>query len=244
MIPLFFLHGFLGSSLDWTEIVQLLSPRFSCYPLDLPWQEKLNFNEAVLHLKDQIKALNVSPGVLVSYSLGGRLGLKLASLFPELFSHCIFLSTHPGIEEEELRRLRATKDQAWIDLVQKEGVERFLKKWYAQPLFSSLKMEGDLLQRRQKCPKNAIAWVLKHWSASCQEPLWETLCAQTTPTLFLFGKEDLQYHAVYNRIFDLGSPLQVEWIEDAAHAIHIEQPRSCAHAITSFIDRTRDVDLL
>jgi len=230
MKTLLFLHGFLGSHDDWKEMSDHF-PTFRCHSLTIPIH--LTFENALSEIKKEIENLNLPPCPLIGYSLGGRMALRLSLAYPGLFSHSIFMSTHPGLEEKDKKK-RIKKDERWAKLLEREGIEPFLKKWYAQPLFSKLKLDRAFLERRKKCSPDALCNVLRNWSPGKISGVWDRLSLLSKKALFIFGKEDLQYHSVYHRIFDF-EEMSLEWIEGSSHAVHIEQPQRCADVIKQFI---------
>ena len=96
---LFFLHGFLGQTSDWTPIISQLPQAFQSITLPIPGHNETPLtNKTSLDstLKD-LKAKITSPiyantkKIIIGYSLGGRLALQLAVSNPELFNSIIII---------------------------------------------------------------------------------------------------------------------------------------------------------
>jgi len=143
-----FLHGFLGSPEDWENLNLpgkfLTLPGHHGRPLDLSLLEK--------EIPERT--------TLIGYSLGGRLAMHFAWQFPERIERLIILSANPGLEEG--REERMAWDEKWAGLLETEGMGRFVKKWYEQPLFSTLD-SGQLKGREDHDPR-VLARVLRELS--------------------------------------------------------------------------------
>lgn len=215
-MKLTFLHGFLGSPEDFKSFnlpgTFLTLPGHQGRPLDLTLLEK-EISEKT---------------ILIGYSLGGRLALHFAKRFPERIAGLVILSANPGLEREiEERKLW---DEKWASLLETEGMELFIKKWYAQPLFSSL--NPDRLIGRANHDPHSLAQVLREWSPARLPSLWKNLEEFSFPLLFLFGANDIKYKPIAER---LRKTFPVDYIPNAGHAIHVENPRLCAEKIQAFI---------
>lgn len=213
-----FLHGFLGSPKDWEDVQNELSvpslaltlPGHGNEPLELALFEK--------QIPDQT--------TLVGYSLGGRLAMQYVKNHPGKVKQLIILSSNPGIETGREERLNW--DQGWIDLLEKEGIEPFLEKWYAQDLFSSFAFNAEMKKRRMQHDPKSLVQVFKEFSPANMENLWPHLKDFSCPISFLFGENDIKYRSVGERLMD---NFECEWIPDTSHPIHIEAPQAVAKLI-------------
>jgi 2-succinyl-6-hydroxy-2,4-cyclohexadiene-1-carboxylate synthase len=199
--PLVFLHGFLGSPQDWEGVIKHL-PEYSCGALSYPFQ--------------------IPPdSILIGYSMGGRIALRSSQ--PK-----ILLSTHPGLKTSEEKAERLRQDQLWIKKLQQEPLDSFLKAWYAQPLFDSLRTHPafpEVLSRRLKQDPEVLARMLSQESLARQEFI-------LPKAVFLHGQFDQKYAQLYKNLNI--SSLE---ISNAGHAAHLENPHECARAIREGIQR-------
>ncbi|OGN64399.1 MAG: hypothetical protein A3E80_03940 [Chlamydiae bacterium RIFCSPHIGHO2_12_FULL_49_9] len=197
-----FLHGFLGTSEDWQEVWREL-PDATCVGIDLPGHGKSPFSE-----KFEIGI--EEPFHLVGYSMGGRLAMQFAEKNRERVKTLTLVSTHPGLKTEEEREKRVESDQRWADLLLKEPIDEFLKRWYDQPLFGNFKP-----MRKKQDPKN-LAKALIHYSLAHQS------CEAPENAMFVVGERDEKFRKL--------TP-NAEVIQDAAHAVHLENPKALAGLI-------------
>jgi 2-succinyl-6-hydroxy-2,4-cyclohexadiene-1-carboxylate synthase len=213
-----FLHGFLGSPDDWNEVRRELSipshaiflPGHGDQPLDL-----LSFEKQI-----------PEGAILVGYSMGGRLAMHFAKKYPGKIKQLFILSANPGLESGKEKRIE--EDQKWVDLLETEGMERFLEKWYQQDLFSSLTLTEALKKKRMEHNQKKIGKVLKTFSPAKMENLWPHLQNFSCPTVFLFGENDIKYSSIQGR---LEQNFECITIPKASHPIHLEAPKEVAKAI-------------
>ena len=96
-------------------------------------------------------------GIYVGYSMGGRLCLRLALDRPDLVRGLVLVSASPGIADRaSAPRGRATDEQLARD-VERDGVDAFLERWLAQPMFATLPRDARAASTngRRSTPSNA-----------------------------------------------------------------------------------------
>ncbi|MBS0652247.1 MAG: alpha/beta fold hydrolase [Verrucomicrobia bacterium] len=211
---LVFLHGFLGAREDWTPMIDKLKRNFFCVALELGPLDAI---------ERTVKQLPLHEPAYVGYSMGGRAALQLPPTCPS-----IILSAHTGLDTEQEKKLRWEEDLHWAQMLETQPIRSFLEKWYAQPLFQSLRKQQALfeqiLQRRSCQDPVKLASILRQMSLGKQKKI----TAYHPKTLFLFGEEDLKYEQLYAK---LPQTVLRKKIPKAGHAIHLENPDACVKAI-------------
>jgi len=156
----------------------------------------------------------------VGYSMGGRLCLHLALARPELVERLVLLGAHPGIEDEAERSERRAADEALAASIEHGGVDAFLERWLAQPLFAGLRDPGPRQRDAQ-----VLTRCLRLLGPGVQEPLWERLPELRVPVLVLAGERDEKYVDVGRRAAAaVGDNARFAVVPEAGHAAHLEQP--------------------
>jgi 2-succinyl-6-hydroxy-2,4-cyclohexadiene-1-carboxylate synthase len=199
---IYFLHGFLGSPEDWNEVLSYLPSGYEYETIDLT-QGIPEFS------KDAI---------IVGYSLGGRIALQL-----DHPGGLVILGAHFGLTNEKEKTERAQEEQRNLQEM-RDCPDTFLKKWYAQPLFTTLNMQGDLLKRRQSIDFSKHAELYERFALSKQP-----LLSPPSHALLLHGEKDEKYAKMYCHFPNTKS------IPDAGHAAHIENPKVTAILIQQYV---------
>ena len=102
---LFFIHGFLGSSYDWIEMIRYYDDNYHVIAIDLPGfgasEKSIEYNYArenqantVIEL---IKSLQLNEVTLVGHSMGGMISLMSAYKEPELIKELVLIGS-AGLE--------------------------------------------------------------------------------------------------------------------------------------------------
>lgn len=244
-----FLHGFMGSSDDWLPIVRLMGDRIRAVVVDLPGHGGtplpsnpglVDMNYVVSGLNDLLDHLGIGSCTVLGYSMGGRIALHYALLHPDRCARLILESAGPGLRSTSERRERRESDSRLASELDAGDFSEFLKKWYDQPIFASLRRRPDLLptliERRLQNDPASLAHVLRTLGTGNQESLWDELPALGMPALALAGSLDGRYATAANEM-EASSPwIRAELIADAGHIIHLEQPERFTEAVLAFHD--------
>lgn len=207
------IHGFLGCPEDWEEVQRFLPIESEC--LSLPGHGGRPLEDVIHH-----------PSTLVGYSMGGRLALHFALKHPEKVEKLIILSANPGLESGREKRHKI--DEAWAQLLEEKGLELFLEKWYAEPLFKGLTVDSAFLERRMKHDPVLLAKTLREMGVAYLPNLWPRLKKISCPLVFLFGENDIKYRLIQER---LEKDFPTFLIPGCGHAMHLENPKQVAKHI-------------
>lgn len=204
MLKLIFLHGFLGAQEDWQEVISYL-PDFRCLTLSYPF-------------------IIPSDGILVGYSMGGRIAFNYPH--PK-----ILISSHLGFTTKEEKDERRAWENRWLHRLKTEPFFKFLKAWYDQPLFSSLKalpqFPAIFNRRLQGTQKEALHQFQSNLLSDQPYQI-------PSHVHFLCGTEDTKYVNLYKKL-----RLNPLLVQGSCHACHLEQPKECANLIRQIVDNLR-----
>jgi 2-succinyl-6-hydroxy-2,4-cyclohexadiene-1-carboxylate synthase len=232
---LLFLHGFLGSGLDFAPLIESLQKEYHCISIDLPAHGSSGYvPDLFSSLEETIHSLPISSPLLIGYSLGGRLALSYAHKHRAKVQGVIAISSHFGLKDPLEKKERLTQELLWQERLLTLPPEAFLSLWYKQSIFSSLQENKELLQellqkRLYKNPEELCSIFAK---ASLSKQPYFLPCNH--PVLFLFGNQDLKYKTLYE-VLKPGEKLE---ILSAGHTAHLENPKGCIEAIRSFLQNT------
>src|SRR5258708_20643612 len=123
--------GFTQTIASWRGVRRILEESCEVVALDVP--ERETFDATAISIGVQGKR-----AIYVGYSMGGRLTLRLALERPELVQALVLVSSTAGIADDAARHERVVSDELLAISVERDGVDAFLEKWLAQPLFPGL----------------------------------------------------------------------------------------------------------
>jgi 2-succinyl-6-hydroxy-2,4-cyclohexadiene-1-carboxylate synthase len=246
---LLLLHGFTGDISTWdpfldawrdyrTIRVDIIGHGESDAPAD---SKRYRMAEAVKDILAVLDQLEVERTAVLGYSMGGRLALHLALAAPERLTALILESASPGIADRRERKARAAGDDALVDEILRDGIEAFVDRWQAQPLFASqsrLPAEVFERQRRQRLASSPVGLAnsLRGMGAGRQDYLLPRLSELTMPVLLIAGALDQRYAALARHMASQLSNATIEIIEDAGHAAHLERLADFQRAISRFLE--------
>lgn len=142
--PFLLLHGFTGDSSTWTPFCpvwgthsKLIIPDIIGHgetdsPEDTNCYQMESAAKDLIFLLDQLDVEKID---LLGYSMGGRLALTLAILYPERVRKLILESASPGLKTKEERVLRRMKDEELANFINDRGIVSFVDYWEKIPLF-------------------------------------------------------------------------------------------------------------
>jgi 2-succinyl-6-hydroxy-2,4-cyclohexadiene-1-carboxylate synthase len=247
---LLLLHGFTGNVETWEPFleawkefrlirVDIIGHGASDSPEDAA---RFSMDAAVADLLAVLDSLNVADFGVVGYSMGGRLALHLALAAPERLWALVLEGASPGIEDEAERAARAQADNELADTIGKTGLEAFVNRWQAQPLFASqsrLPAEVFQRQRNQRLASSPVGLAnsLRGMGAGRQAYLMPRLGALRVPVLLLAGSLDERYAGIARDLDRVFRDATIEFVPDAGHAAHLEQPSHFSREVLGFLRR-------
>ncbi len=243
---IFLLHGFMGNSNDFVEVMSELSQYFCCLTVDLPGHGKTkvigsddyyNMQNTAIALIDLLDNLKIDKCCLLGYSMGGRLALYLAIKFPNRFDKLILESASPGLRSVTERDLRRHSDLKLADQLENSNFHKFLFNWYDQPLFKSLQQNHQfesLIKRRLSNNPLELAKSLRNLGISNQPCLWEELVNHQIPTLLIVGEFDHKFQVINQEMAQLCQFAKMELISKSGHNIHWENPLQWTQTVINF----------
>jgi 2-succinyl-6-hydroxy-2,4-cyclohexadiene-1-carboxylate synthase len=243
-----FIHGFMGSSSDWTTICEAMSDDTFSVCVDLPGHgQSLNrpdyeysMEGATQALADVLDDAGVDRCTLVGYSMGGRAALYFALNHPERVQRLILESAHPGLRSPEDRKERLKIDVERSDAIESD-LSSFLKSWYRSPLFDTLDRHGlvdGMIETRSANTPSEIARALRGLSVARQPSLWDRLDELAVPTLVLTGALDEKYVDVALKMTSAAPIIETILVPGAGHNVHAERSQAFLSHLVHFMART------
>lgn len=242
--PLVALHGFTGSSANWS--LDLFPPHTKLIAPDLlghgqtesPEQfPRYQIDFAARDLVELIARVTTPPVTLLGYSMGGRLALYTAVHYPDSVSKLILESASPGIANVTERLERIKSDGALGQRIILEGVASFVAYWEHLPLFATQTpaMRDQLRPIRLAHTRHGLANSLFGMGTGGQPPLWNRLYELAMPVLLIAGELDAKFTAIARQMHERIPNSTLAIIPGAGHAVHLEQPARYAQILGAFL---------
>lgn len=242
------LHGFTGSAAAMEPLADPLRRTHRVLGVDLvghggsavPTDPSAYSPEAVTRqLVGLFEELDLGEVVLVGYSMGGRMAMTLACSRPDLVAGLATIGASAGLTDPLARAERRASDAALADDIERDGLEAFVDRWMALPLFATQASLGPQALARIRDQKllnspEGLARSLRGGGTGSMTPLHHRLGRLGTPALFLAGELDAKYRAIAQELGELTPSGQARVIDRAGHAAHVERPMDVARSVATF----------
>jgi 2-succinyl-6-hydroxy-2,4-cyclohexadiene-1-carboxylate synthase len=250
--PLLLFHGFTGDSLTWEPLYQHWSIHSRLIAIDIighgksdssPEMERYDLLSVVKDIKKILERMGVDKADILGYSMGGRLALSFAVLYPEFVRKLILESTSPGLESETERKNRRSQDEKLGKFILEQGIEKFVDYWENIPLFATQKGLPQAVQsaiREQRLTNCAIGLhnSLVGMGTGAQPSWWQHLHKLEADTLLLTGSLDEKFCSIAEKM--AAAIKKCEWlkVDGYGHAIHVENPDIFGTIVKRFLSNS------
>ncbi|GMW00347.1 MAG: alpha/beta hydrolase [Candidatus Hydrogenedentota bacterium] len=242
-----FLHGFMGSKNDWTDVSSTLEDQFHLMSVDLPGHGESPFPnepgygvaELCADLIEVIDETGHGTFSLVGYSMGGRIALYLATIYAMRIDALVLESASPGIQDDEERHTRRATDESVANQLETGDFEAFLRDWYKQPLFQSLHRAPHLIEAAMESKRGGdpggLARALRAFGPGTVPSVWGDLPAHRIPTLLITGDSDSKYCDIARLMTQRCGHMEHRRMAEAGHNVHLEQPSQYTDELRRFL---------
>lgn len=221
---LVFLHGFTQTGRSWDPVACKLADRYETHTVDVPGHGASGSLRIDLPAAADWLAEIGGSATYVGYSMGGRLALHLAFAHPALVERLVLVSSTAGIADEAARATRRLEDERRADEIERDGVEAFLERWLALPLFAGLPPDGAGLDERLANTTAGLASSLRLAGAGAQASLWDRLATLTMPVLLVAGDLDTKFVGIAEQMAAAIPTATLAIVAGAGHVVHVERP--------------------
>lgn len=250
--PLLFLHGFTGDHTTWDEIVSKLQNEYQCIAIDILGHgksahpansEEYRIETIAADVIDLLNKLNIGKVNVIGYSMGGRLAMTMAVLYPKRIKRLMLESSSPGLKTEAERAARRKHDHVLAEKILKEGIRSFVDDWEKLPLFASQsklppKTRKKIREQRLRQNPIGLANSLKGMGTGAQPSWWGQLDRLTMPVLLVTGSLDGKFKKIAQEMNEILPNGHWKEIEGAGHAIHVEDHKIFGTIISEFMNHT------
>jgi pimeloyl-ACP methyl ester carboxylesterase len=192
-IPLVFIHGWLGSSLEWKYQFCHFNLKNHIILFDLPGfgkSDKPNKDYSIdfytKQISDFLKLLKYNKVILIGHSFGGLLVQDIVLKNPELVTKIILISSTSGKPKSILERFILF----WFNFLFKLFYRTVLKKIIGRIISPEKEFREfkKLYKNSLRLPKSAVLSTFKNMTLKYK--LKEELCTISQPTMLIYGSDD------------------------------------------------------
>jgi 2-succinyl-6-hydroxy-2,4-cyclohexadiene-1-carboxylate synthase len=241
------LHGFTQTGRCWGPVGDDLARDHETIALDAPGHGgsgdvRADLPEAAALAVEAVReAARGEPAVWLGYSLGARLALHVALTAPEAVAALVLVGGTPGLEGAAARADRRAADADLAAALRRDGVDAFLERWLALPLFAGLPAWARFEDERRRNTAEGLASSLELEGTGSQADLWPRLPeladrVPALPVLAVAGAEDAKFAAVAERMAAaIGPGATARLVPGAGHAAHLERPSTFLTVVRSWL---------
>jgi pimeloyl-ACP methyl ester carboxylesterase len=220
--PLVLVHGFTGSSLDWTDVVEPLARGRRVITLDHRGHgESPNTGDAATYTFDQLVAdtsrlvdrLGLERFDLLGHSMGGIVAMRYALRRPDRVRSLILMDTAAGAQAGAADLMRAG-----IELVRTQGTLALFD--VIQP-FLGTGERADVLRARQRTKleqMDPVAFTELGEELLTYPSILDQLAALDIPTTVIVGENDTGLRAAADALGATIPAAALVVVPDAAHS--------------------------
>ena len=217
-------HGFTQTGRSWGPIADDLARDHEVVAVDAPGHGSSAAVRTDLAGGGALLA-SFGPAAFVGYSMGGRFCLHAALAQPAQVTRLVLLGATAGLDDAGERAARVRSDEALAADLERDGLDAFLDRWLALPLFRGVAPDAADRADRRRNTMAGLASSLRLAGSGTQIPAWDRLHALAMPTLLLAGERDEKFAALAHRMAAaIGANATCALVPGAGHAAHRENP--------------------
>lgn len=237
MIPVVFVHGFMGGSQQWQSQIDALN-EVETYCVDLPGFGENAHIEGLdtiagnaAWVLSHLKSKGITHFHLVGHSMGGMVAQEMVTQSPNSVARLVLYGTgSQGVLPGRFETIETSKQRALSDGPRRTA-RRIAATWF---------LEGDKAGAYETCAaiaeRSSIQAILAGLDAMAGWSGVTKLSSFTAQTLIVWGDRDRTYPWTQTEELWRSIPnASLAVIPDCAHAAHLEKPRLFNEIIRDFL---------
>jgi len=244
-----FLHGFTGCAEDWFPVFEQIPDKYNCLALDIIGHGKSDAPGSSMHysidsIMSQIKYvkdhLTQNKIFLLGYSMGGRIALTYASMYPEDVKGLILEASSAGIKNDEERQKRYEEDLKLAEFIETHTMEEFIEMWHDQEIFNTQRRFSNeklkkIKKKKASGSKTGYANILKGFSTGIMPPVHDKLKKIPLKVLLITGDLDTKFTGINARLAKRFFKAKHKIVRNSGHNTHLEEPKRFIEIVLNYL---------
>jgi pimeloyl-ACP methyl ester carboxylesterase len=256
---LLFLHGFSNDAHVWNRVAPMAAPHYRTLALDQRGhgdsdrdpEGRYDHETMARDVNAALESLGIARVVIVGHSMGGRVAMRFAGLFPEKLAGLVIVDSAPDLDARGTTRISLDVQQQDWSFASVADYERVLQRQYpVTPPEILTELAAHWTRRRpdgryelkldplfMKARQGASAEDAKRASEQESKRLWAALEKLPCPALVIRGAaSDVMTAEVADEMVDDVIPdAKLETVARAGHSVMLDNPPAFEKALASFI---------
>ena len=245
-----FLHGMTGSTLDWTNQISILSPKYRVVALDqrghgksaaLLGEEQYSIPIFADDVFTLLRILDIKKCCLAGHSIGGFTALQFALEHPDMLAALVLVDTSSGqfARDPRFTQLKQKQDE----LARSQGMEAAFEYGIANnPMMTErIQRHPELIQvtRRKMLMTSVDGYIYGSSAIGKWQPVTPRLSEIKVPALIYWGEEDLGFTEAVQVLKEGIANSELVTFKGVGHNPHEEAPDVFNEALLNFLDRIK-----
>ena len=241
--PLLILHGLFGSGSNWRTVARTLAQTHTVYLVDLrnhgssPWDDTMSYADMAGDVSALINTLALSAPIVLGHSMGGKVAMALALLYPHQVGQLIVVDIAPIQYSGSMNSVaRAMMLPEVIIGENRTEVTRNLQKHLPDPAIAPFLMQNLL------STEAGFAWRINLASIDRQMPQIISFPSELKhlnyqgPSVAVVGENSDYVMGADGSLFvPMFVPIDVRVIQGAGHWVHTDKPADFLNSIVDVI---------
>lgn len=241
--PLVVLHGLFGSGANWRSIARRLAGHRRVYLPDLrnhgasPWAETMSYLQMADDVRQLILQLDCGHVELLGHSMGGKVAMAVALLYPELVRRLVVVDIAPVTYADRFTAFaQALQTREVLAAGTRAEVQRRLVARLPDPALAPFLMQNLVTRNDHFDWRVNVAAILASVADLSSFPTLLQDLRFPRPVLAIAGERSdylsVEDAAHFQPMFPA---LRFEKVARAGHWVHADQPEACSAAVLRFL---------
>lgn len=242
--PLVILHGVFGSGDNWLTVSKAFADAHTVYLIDQrnhgqsAWSSEFNYEVMAQDVAEFARAENIIPFTLMGHSMGGKVAMRFAQLYPDQLEKLIVVDIAPRAYKPHHQSIIEGFRAVDLHTIQsRQEADRAMSRYVEAP-----DVRQFLLKNLYRDAEGRFSWRLN--LEAIVENIHEIGAALPAgppiqvPTLFIAGtRSNYILPADEEEIHQRFTNVEIIKIANAGHWLHAEQPLAFAEAVNNFLHK-------